>query len=101
LFESLTYELTEIQKLKILKRKLKPSHRIGVALLNIKSIEELRVYCRRLNGLDLSLYGGQTEGNLNRNSPTQICELGTTDETKEVQKGKIKKKENKKATKAK
>jgi hypothetical protein len=98
-FDSLTYDIPEQQKLKILKRNLKPSHRVGVALMDVKSIDELRVYCRRLDGLDPSLYGSHSEtNNSNRQNRGQICELETGEGVKDdKEKGKEKKSKKKKS----
>jgi hypothetical protein len=99
LFDSLSSELPEQQKLNILKRNLKPAHRIGIALVDIRTIEELRVHCRRLDGLDPSLYGNLADGNSNRHGRPQICELEEND-GKKKKKGKEKEK-TKKTPKAK
>jgi hypothetical protein len=78
LFDGLSYVLPEKAKLSILKQNLKPSHKIGVAMLDIRSVEELRKYCRRLDGLDPSLYMRpqvSTSIRPNFNHRQQICEL--------------------------
>jgi hypothetical protein len=56
LFESLSYRLSEQMKLSILKQNIKPAHKVGVAMLDIHTVDELRQYCRRLDSLDHSLY---------------------------------------------
>jgi hypothetical protein len=62
LFDGLSYEISEKTKLSILKQNLKPSHKIGVAMLDVRTVEDLRRYCRKLDGLDPSLYMKSTQG---------------------------------------
>jgi hypothetical protein len=84
LFDGLSYELPEKTKLSILKQNLKPSHKIGVAMLDIRSVEQLRKYCRRLDGLDPSLYMRTQANTLNRpsfNPRPQLCELEPVEQT--------------------
>jgi len=61
LFESLSYRLSEQMKLSILKKNIKPAHKVGVAMLDIHKVDELRQYCRRLDSLDHSLYATPTQ----------------------------------------
>jgi hypothetical protein len=84
LFDGLSYVISEKAKLSILKQNLKPSHKIGVAMLDIRSVEDLRKYCRRLDGLDPSLYMRTQANTLNRpsfNPRQQICELEPVEQT--------------------
>jgi hypothetical protein len=83
LFDSISYTLSEKTKLSILKQNLKSSHKVGIAMLDIKTIEGLRKYCRRLDSLDSSLYVKQSPQISTKNilSKAQIFEIEETAET--------------------
>ncbi len=91
LFDGLSYNLSNQTKLSILKQNLKASHKVGIAMLDIQTIEGLRKYCRRLDSLDPSLYVKQSPHSTKHHSnKAQIFEI---EETKEDSKKDTKKKE--------
>jgi Retrotransposon gag protein len=76
MFDGLSYKMSEKSKLSIIKQNLKSSHKVGIAMLDIRSIEDLRKYCRRLDSLDPSLYVKQCTNNAAKQiAPKQIFEL--------------------------
>jgi hypothetical protein len=84
LFDGLSYVISEKSKLSILKQNIKPAHKIGIAMLDIRSVEDLRRYCRRLDGLDPSLYMKSQAAAVHRpnfNLRPQICELEPVEQT--------------------
>jgi hypothetical protein len=103
LFKGLSYKLSEKEKFEILKRNVKPSHRIGVALMKIENLDELKDACRRLDSLDNSLYSLATDvPNQRQQSNHSVHEVEQREETnertekeKKKQKGKKKKKSEK------
>jgi hypothetical protein len=107
LFQGLSYKISEEEKFGILKRNVKPSHRLGIALLKVTTLEELKEACRSLDNMDSSLYSLATDAPGQRSSgqnSRQICEIdnsGTEDQQKEGEKQKKKKNAKSKSKKMK
>jgi hypothetical protein len=103
LFQGLSYKITDQEKFEIVKRNVKSSHRLGIALLQVENLEELKNACRCLDGMDSSLFSlatdspnsrQQTQG---RSQVLEIDQLKSSDEDQKETKGKSSKtKKNKK-----
>jgi hypothetical protein len=61
LFQGLSYTMPDEDKFAILKRNVKPSHRLGIALLKVQNLHDLRDACRCLDSMDSSLYSLATD----------------------------------------
>lgn len=100
LFQGLSYELSDEEKFNILKRNVKPAHRLGIALLKVKTLVELKDACRSLDSMDSSLYSLATDSPNQRQLQNrhQVFELEQSEPSEDVQTGnkklKAKKKKN-------
>jgi hypothetical protein len=56
LFGGLSYVVSEDAKLSILKRNVRQSYKIPLVLVEVRTVEELRKFCRRLDGTDESWF---------------------------------------------
>jgi hypothetical protein len=78
LFQGLSYKMPDQEKFEILKRNVKSSHRLGIALLQVENLDDLKNACRCLDGMDSSLYSLATDSpnsRQNTQSRAQILEL--------------------------